>query len=474
MVATQVREQHQRKDIEQVFELQRGHHLVMGATSVSERRKRLKRLLEAILRFRPAFQEAVWKDLRKPALEFDLTEIHVLVEEIRHVRRHLRRWMRPQPVPTPLTLFGSRSWIHYEPKGVVLIIAPWNYPVSLMLGPLVSAIAGGNCAILKPSEHTPHTSAVLRQLVEETFPPEEVALFEGGIETAQRLLGLPFHHIYFTGAPSVGKIVMEAASRHLASVTLELGGKSPTIIDESADLKAAARRTALGKFINNGQTCIAPDYLLVHESRVEAFKELLKQEVAAMYGDAARSEHYGCIVNERHFQRVKAWLDEALERGARVVFGGGVEESRRFVAPTLLQEVPLDCRLMREEIFAPLLPLIPFRELREAVDFINRGEKPLALYIFSRSRKNIRYILQHTRAGGTAVNHAGLQFFNPYLPFGGSNNSGIGKGHGWHGFRELTNARAVYKQVLPTAIDWLRPPYTAWKQKIVDFVINWL
>ncbi|MCB0584434.1 MAG: aldehyde dehydrogenase family protein [Phaeodactylibacter sp.] len=465
-----------RQEIRRIFEAQRANQAAVAKATARERIAKLRRLHKTLLHYRQEIRDALYKDFQKPPLEVDLTEIYIITSEIKHTIRNLRRWMKPQNVGTPLPLLGSRSYIQYQPKGVVLIIAPWNFPVNLTFTPMVSAIAAGNCVMLKPSENTPHSSAIMAKIVEELFPENEVALVEGAVETSKALLDLPFNHIFFTGSPAVGKIVMQAAAKNLASVTLELGGKSPTIVDETADLEKAAARIAWGKHVNMGQTCIAPDYLLVHESCKEELLKKISRHLNASYGEAPQnSPDYPRIVNRHHFERVKASLQEALEKGARAVIGGQMDDASRFIAPTVVAEIAQDSRLMTEEIFGPVLPVIGFRSLQEAIDRINSREKPLALYLFSKNRKNIRQVLNHTRAGTTCINNSLLQFNNINLPFGGDNNSGIGKSHGWFGFEAFSNARSVYQQIWPlSTADLLRPPYNAWKQKLADWTLKWL
>lgn len=462
--------------IRRIFDAQRANQQAVAQTTARERIAKLRRLHKILMRYRQEIRDALYQDFRKPPTEVDLTEIYIITSEIKHTIRNLRRWMKPHHVATPLPLLGSRSYIQYQPRGVVLIISPWNFPVNLTFTPLVSAIAAGNCAVLKPSENTPHSSAVMSRIVKEAFPENEVALVEGAVETSATLLNLPFNHIFFTGSPAVGKIVMQAAAKHLASVTLELGGKSPTIVDETADIDKAAARIAWGKHVNMGQTCIAPDYLLVHESRKEALLKKIEQHIKASYSeDPQQSPDYPRIVNRKHFERVRTSLQDALDGGARAVAGGQAEAAGRYIAPTIVTDVDKDSRLMTEEIFGPVLPVIGFRNLQEAVDIVNSKEKPLALYLFSKNRDNIRQILNHTRAGTTCINNTLLQFNNHHLPFGGDNNSGIGKSHGWYGFEAFSNARSVYKQVWPfSTADLLKPPYTAWKQKLADWTLRWL
>ncbi|MEO1518332.1 MAG: aldehyde dehydrogenase family protein [Bacteroidota bacterium] len=462
------------REIEKKFEKLRAHQFAVGNTTYAQRRKKLQKLHRAILRYRPQMKEAAYKDYGKHPSEVDLTEVYPITSEIKHTKRHLRGWMEKQSVGTPLSLLGSSSYIKYEPKGVVLIISPWNFPFNLTFCPLVSAIAAGNVVMLKPSEHTPHSSALMKTIIAETFEEEEVTLVEGGIETSKSLLNLPFNHIFFTGAPSIGKIVMKAAAQHLCSVTLELGGKSPTIIDQSANLDIAARRIAWGKFFNNGQVCIAPDYVFVHQSVKESFIAKVRQYIQKFYTDnAAEEPSYARIVNQRHFHRIKSMLDDALQKGAKAETGNQVNETENYIAPTVLTNVPMESKLMQEEIFGPLLPVHSFQKLEEVTSLINEGEKPLALYIYSRSKKNINYLLDNTRAGGGCINHSAVHFFNANLPFGGSNNSGIGKAHGWFGFHAFSNQRGILKQHIPNFLEVLFPPYNDVKQKLIDIAIKY-
>jgi aldehyde dehydrogenase (NAD+) len=457
-----------------VFHAQKANSLAIGKTTARERIRKLQKLHDLVMKYRPEIREAMYKDYRKPAAEVDMTEIYVVTSEIKHAKANLRKWMSPHYVPTPLAFTGATSWVQYEPKGVCLIISPWNYPMQLTFGPLVSAVAAGNTVIIKPSEFTPHASAIMRKILEELFDESEVAFFGGGVELSTALLQLPFDHIFFTGSPQVGKIVMKAAANHLSSVTLELGGKSPTILDETANVKSAATRIIWGKFSNNGQICIAPDYLFVHESKKDAFLDAVGQRLKSFYGDdPATSENYMRIVNAKHYKRVKSYLDNSVAAGAKIKFGGQVDESDHYIAPTVVENVPLDSDLMQEEIFGPVLPVITYSDLQEVIDVINAKEKPLALYIYSHSQKNIDRIMKNTRAGGTCINNSDVHFFNYHLPFGGSNNSGIGKSHGKFGFEAFSNARAVYRQHIPGALELLLPPYTKLKMKLIDWTIKW-
>jgi aldehyde dehydrogenase (NAD+) len=458
-----------------LFDKQRAYFLSNPNPPLSARLEDLMKLENWIIAHRKDIQEAVFKDFRKPPEEMDLTEIYAVLADIRFNRKHLKEWMRPEKVATPLTLLGTRSWVAYEPKGVTLIIAPWNYPFQLVISPLISALAAGNTAVLKPSEMTPHVADLVSKMCNTLFPEAQVACVLGAVETARHLLELPFDHIFFTGSPAIGKQVMQAASRHLTSVTLELGGKSPTVVDQSAHLKEAAQKIAFSKFLNNGQTCIAPDYVLVHEEVEEEFTKYLIEAIQAMFGSdydqIKQSDAYARIVNERHYFRIVELLNDAVEDGAHPIFGGIPEVTERFIPPSLLTNVPLEARIWDEEIFGPVLPIRSFRDLKEVAQFIRSKPKPLAQYIFTRNKQTKEYLLSQTSAGGVCINDCLLHFMNHELPFGGVNNSGIGKSHGKYGFLEFSNAKAVLNQRIGNpALKPLYPPYTDMSRKL----INWL
>lgn len=464
-----------KNSIIEVFEKQKKHQYLVASSTAKERKEKLKKLKNAVeTTFRQDLRDAMWADFHKSKQEVDLSEIFVVTSEIKHALHHLSQWMSNQKVGTPMAMMGSTSYIKYEPKGVCLIISPWNFPINLTFGPLISAVAAGNTVIIKPSELTPHTSAVIKNIIESIFEVEEVAVFEGGTETSVQLLELPFNHIFFTGSPAVGKIVMTAAAKNLCSVTLELGGKSPTIIDASANIKSAAKRIAWGKFFNSGQICIAPDYIFVHESKKDEFVKETKKIVTTFFGkDAEKSNDYTFVVNQKHTNRLKGLLDNAISNGAKVLMGGNLDPGKNFIEPTILADIPNNSEIMNQEIFGPLMPLISFSENQEVIDYIKQGEKPLALYIFSNNNKNINYFLDNTRAGGTCINNNAVHFFNNELPFGGSNNSGIGKSHGHFGFLEFSNARAVLRQHVPGALELLMPPYNNFKTKLIELTVKW-
>jgi aldehyde dehydrogenase (NAD+) len=450
-------------EIDRIYQAQQQNRERVRATTARERIEKIRTLKDAIMARRGEIHTALWNDYRKPAPEVDLTEIYAVVGEAKHAMRHLRAWMRPQRVSAPIALLGSRSRIMREPKGVVLIISPWNFPINLTLGPLISAIAAGNCVMIKPSEMTPHASAWMKGLLADLFDESEVAVIEGDASVASALLEKKFDHIFFTGSPQVGKTVMKAAAEHLTSVTLELGGKSPVIVDRTANLDEAAKKIAWGKFLNSGQICIAPDYLLVDEAIRTPFLEKLRTAITA---------ETGWIVNDRHTGRLERLFDSAVAHGAKVVAGGKFEG--RAVAPTLLADVDPSDAVMSEEIFGPILPVLAYRDLGEALRIINEKEKPLVLYLFSRSRRVIREVLAKTTAGGTAVNDTLVHFYQLNLPFGGIGNSGIGKAHGFFGFEAFSNLRGVFEQ--PTrfsTIQLLYPPYTAFKRKLIDLTLKY-
>ncbi len=461
--------------LEALFARQQAARWRMAATSADQRKAKLRALLDALMAHRAEAQAALAADFRKPPEEVDLTELYPVISEIKDALRHLPRWMKPRKVPTPIGLFGSTSAIVHEPKGVVLIISPWNYPIYLTLGPLVSALAAGNCAVIKPSEFTPHTTAFLIKLLAGLFPEEEVALVEGDAEAAQALLALPFDHIFFTGSPAVGKVVMKAAAEHLTSVTLELGGKSPVLVAADANLKEAARKIAWGKCLNAGQTCVAPDYVLVHERVHDALVEELKAVLTRFYGaDAAvrqASPDFARIINDRHYDRLLGLL-----RGSPglVVFGGEVDAASRYISPTLITEVDPASPIMQEEIFGPLLPILKVPDMEAAVAFVNARPKPLALYVFTGSRRRAEDLVARTTAGGGCINDTVLHFAHTGLPTGGVNTSGFGKAHGVHGFEAFSNARGILRQRTRfSAIQLMYPPYTGFVRRMIDMTLKY-
>jgi aldehyde dehydrogenase (NAD+) len=441
--------------IDRIYDAQQANRARVGETTAAERIEKLRRIERALFAHRDEIRAALWSDYRKPAAEVDLSEIYPVVGEIRHARRHLKRWMKPHRVSAPLALLGSRSRIVYQPKGVVLIISPWNFPINLSLGPLVSAVAAGNCVMLKPSEMTPHASACMKRILGKLFDESEVAVIEGDASASEALLRKKFDHIFFTGSPRVGRIVMKMAAEHLTPVTLELGGKSPVIVDRNANLDEAAKKIAWGKFFNSGQICIAPDYLLVDESIRAPFTKKLRAAVDAMGADSR-----GVLVNEQHAARVRQLIGDT---------GHG-----RDLPPTIVENVSPDSAVMQQEIFGPVLPMLTYRSIDDALALIEAREHPLVLYVFSRDKRFVADVIRRTRAGGTAVNDTLVHFYQLNLPFGGVGESGIGKSHGWFGFEAFSNARGILEQ--PTrlsTIQSLYPPYTKLKQKLIDLTLRY-
>lgn len=464
--------------MENVFEAQGATALRWRESTANERLGRIRRLRDTMLASREAFYEAFAADYAKPPAEVEATELLPVMDEMRNAIRNLHGWMRPKRVRTAITMLGTASRIEYQPRGRVLVIAPWNYPLSLCFGPLVMALAAGNAVIVKPSEMTPAVSALMKRVVESVFPAEEVAVFEGGPEVSTRLLALPFDHIFFTGSTRVGRVVMEAAAKHMASVTLELGGKSPTIVLPSADIAVTAETLAWGKYLNAGQTCIAPDHVYVHESRSEAFAQAMQQAIERLYGPSAETRKANAdftrIVNARHAQRLADLLEDARSHGARVIAGGGADVAARYIEPTLLDRVPMDSKIMQEEIFGPLLPVLAYSDVDAVIAQVNAGPKPLALYVYGRDRSQVDHVLRNTSSGGACVNHCMLQFANGSLPFGGVNHSGMGSAHGEFGFRALSHERAVLRARTPMISRLFFPPFTPVRMKTIRSVVDFL
>lgn len=463
--------------IQRIFEAQQANLQNLKNTNTKARRKKLKALKNLIFDNRTKIQEALYADFKKPAIEADISEIYPTTSEIKHAISHLSDWMEREEVDTPMTLLGSSAYIHYEPKGNCLVITPWNYPFYLAISPLVYAIAAGNAAILKPSEFTPHTSKLVKELLAQIFPENEIAVILGDHHVSSALLKLKFNHIHFTGSPMVGKIVMEAASKNLTTCTLELGGKSPTIVDETANINEAAKKIVWGKYLNEGQICIAPDYVLVHESKKTALIAAMKEEIHKKYGQDAEgrrgSGNIGRMVNAKHYSRVQNLAQNAVNDGAVVEIGGIYNDEDNYIDPTILSNVSKDSKIMQEEIFGPIMPMITFSSLEEAVKLINEKEKPLALYIFSKKEKNINFLLNNTSAGGTCINETILHITQPNLPFGGVNNSGVGKGHGKWGFVDFSNERSVLRQHFPFGMSqMLHPPYNKFSKFVIDMTMK--
>jgi aldehyde dehydrogenase (NAD+) len=460
-------------ELERLFARQQAHRWTMTRTTAAERRDRLRRLKAAVLARAAQLTEAVHADFRKAPAEVEISELLVFRLEVEHAMRHLRRWMRPRRVATPWILTGTRSEIRYEPRGVVLILAPWNYPIGLALNPLVAAVAAGNCAIVRPSEKTRYTARVLRDAVAAALPEEEAAVVLGGIDTAQRLLALPFDHIFFTGSSRVGQLVMRQAAERLTPVTLELGGKAPTILDASADVARAADAIMWGKFLNAGQTCLAPDYVLLPAELEGPFLDACRATLARFFAPhptPAASPDFCRLVDDAAWRRLAGELDAAVAAGARVVVGGDRDASARFIAPTIVTGVRGDMPLMGDELFGPILPLITYRSLDGAIAFVNSRPKPLAIYVFARDRAAIERVLDGTTAGASVINDVLLHYGNQELPFGGVGWSGQGSYHGWYGFRTFSHERAVLEQRSLALSRLFHPPYGRRTRAVLDLI----
>ncbi len=402
----------------------------------------LNTLQNAINQHKEELLAALRKDLNKSEAEGYSTEIKLVLEEIRFSLENLASWVQPKVVDTPAFIAGASSVIYPEPYGVALIIAPWNYPFQLAIAPLIGAMVAGNCAVLKPSEFTPTTSKVLAKLVKENFPEHYIAVIEGEVETSTALLKEKFDYIFFTGSTAVGKVVMEAAAKHLTPLTLELGGKSPCIVHSDADLKSAAKRIARGKFLNAGQTCVAPDYVLIQRKVKDQFLSELKDAIHALYGeDISQNPDFPKVVNEKQFNRLSTFLNDGT-----LYFGGRSDASRLFIEPTVLDQITWADPVMKDEIFGPILPVIVYDELTDIIDEITQRPKPLALYIFSESTEIQDQILNSISFGGGCINETLAHLTSPYLPFGGVGESGMGSYHGQGSFDTFSHHKSVLKR----------------------------
>ena len=443
--------------IQQLVEAQRAYFRSGATRSYAFRHAQLKRFEQALLKWEKPLAEALWQDLHKSYEEAYMTELSIVMGEIKNHLKHLKGWMRPKRVGSPLKMFPSTSRVMTEPLGCGLIIAPWNYPVQLLLNPLVGAISAGCTALLKPSPYVPHTSKVLEELIRDTFEEQYVALVQGNREVNGQLLAERFDRIFFTGSPELGERVMTAAAKHLTPVVLELGGKSPCIVDRDADLQVAARRIAWGKSLNAGQTCIAPDYLLVHEEVREALLSELEKAFRNLLGEDPReSRHFVRIVNERAFDRLTSYLEEGTVR-----FGGAMNRDERYLSPTILEQVSPTARVMQEEIFGPILPVVSFRKFADAVRFVTDREKPLALYFFG--KKHRRAILEQTSSGGACINDTILHIANERIPFGGVGRSGMGHYHGYDSYLAFSHRRSVVETTTRFDLPLRYMPYSLFR-----------
>jgi acyl-CoA reductase-like NAD-dependent aldehyde dehydrogenase len=439
--------------VKDIIRKQREFFATGKTKDVEWRIEQLKRLKQAVVDAQEAIVNAVKADLGRPDFEayFEI----VAISEINYALKNIKSWIKPKKVSTGIEQFPASAQIYPEPLGVVLIIAPWNYPFQLIISPLTGAIAAGNCAVLKPSEIAANTSRVIADIIQKTFDPAYIAVVEGGVETSQQLLEEKFDHIFFTGGTAIGKIVMQAAAKHLTPVTLELGGKSPCIVDSDVDLKYAAKRITWGKYLNAGQTCIAPDYLLVDRRIKSDLLTEIQKCVEEFYGDdPAQSPDYARLISRRHFERL-----EPLLKDGEIVIGGQTKPEEKYIAPTVMDQVSWESPLMQDEIFGPILPVLEYTDLKEAIAQINARPKPLALYIFSKDKQKQEQVLQETSSGGVCINDTVMHIGVSTLPFGGVGDSGIGNYHGKASFDTFSHYKSVLKKGFRFDPNWRYPPY---------------
>lgn len=456
--------------IEQKFYDSKAFFNTQQTKDISFRKDQLKKLSKAIKSYESDILEALYTDLGKNKVEAYATEIGITLKSIKNARKELKNWTKTKNVDTPLYLFPTKSYIKKEPYGTVLIIAPFNYPFQLVFEPLIGAIAAGNTAIIKPSELTPNVARVIKRLINETFDANYIEVIEGEIEETQTLIHLPFDYVFFTGSENVGKIVYQAASENLVPVTLEMGGKSPVIVDETANIKVASERICFGKFTNAGQTCVAPDYILVHESVKDDLITALSKTLREFYGqNIQQSPDYGRIVNLKHYHRLTSLLNSAQ---MNIVFGGHSDEDERYIEPTLLDHVTSDSAIMQEEIFGPILPILTYQSLDEAIAFIHQRPKPLSLYLFSEDENATQRVINELSFGGGAINDTLMHLANPKLPFGGVGASGMGRYHGKYSFDTFTHEKSyIFKSTrLESGVHL--PPYKGKFKYIKAFFKN--
>ncbi len=442
-------------DIVELLDAQRQYFATGATGEVRFRIEQLRKLKEAIRRNESRILDALHRDLRKHEIEAYVTEVGFCLEEIKLAVRNVNRWAKPRRQKTPWMFAPSKSRVVPEPYGLTLIMGPWNYPFNLVIAPLVAAISAGNVATVKPSELAPNTSAAIAGLIEETFNPEYISVIQGGIGVSKRLLEEPFDYIFFTGGEAVGKIVMQKAAKHLTPVTLELGGKSPVIVDKDAPIESAAKRIAWGKFLNAGQTCLAPDYILVQQQIKQPLVEALTRQIHLFFGDTPfNSPDYARIINRSHVDR----LGE-LMRSGRICTGGEIDATNRYIAPTIVDSVTLDDHIMKEEIFGPILPILEFDTMEDAISIVAKFPKPLALYLFTPNKKTQRHVIRSTSSGAAVINDTVIHIANYNLPFGGVGASGMGAYHGKFGFDTFSHLKAVFARRSGLDLLFRYPPY---------------
>ncbi|WP_445491967.1 aldehyde dehydrogenase [Niallia sp. 03133] len=457
------------KDVKQLISEHQQFFYTNQTASIDFRLLQLKKLKAGIEQYEQKIIEALHKDLGKHVFEAYAYEVGFVLSSIRHTIKNLKKWTKRKKVKSPLALFPSKSYVQYEPYGTVLIISPFNYPFQLVMEPLIGAIAAGNCVVLKPSELVPSISAVITEMISSIFDENYIRSVEGGVATNTALIHASFDYIFFTGSVSVGKMVMEAAAQNLTPVTLELGGKSPTFVDESANIPFAAQRIIWGKTLNAGQTCIAPDYLVVHESIKERLIAEMKKTLHAFYGHSIEnSKDFGKIVNDKHFNRLQQLIGQEQEN---IITGGNSNYKTRYIEPTLLHAA-WNSPSMEEELFGPILPIITYTDLDDAIACVKKRPKPLALYIFTTNREAENHLVSNISSGGVCINDTITHVANPYLPFGGIGSSGIGMYHGIYSFYTFSHKRSILKKSNKWAIPILFPPFTEKKGKLIRKVLK--
>lgn len=444
-------------------------------SSVEYRIEILESLKAEIIKSQTEICDSLMADFNKPMFESQLTEILPVISELSHTLDNIKNWTKPVSVASPFSLITTSCYVQYRPRGTTLIIAPWNYPFQLAISPLIAAIASGNSVVLKPSEFAPSTGLIIKKIITSVFPKKIVTVEIGDHEISEKLTSLPFDHIFFTGSTQVGRKIMASAANNLTAVTLELGGKSPVIIDESADITAAAEKIFWGKYLNAGQTCVAPDYIFIHHLVEKEFCEKFSQVHKSIFSKVILgSEKYCGLIHHKHFSRIQRLLNTALEAGNELIVGGQFSEEKCSFEVSLIKMKNFKCDIMEEEIFGPLVPYLTYESLDECINFINARPHPLALYIFSEEKSAIKKVLNQTLAGGSCVNEVILHLANPDLPFGGVGQSGLGNYHGFAGFRAFSHEQSVLKQNGPSWLSKLfYPPYSGWKKKFIKFLIRY-
>lgn len=459
-----------KQEIQYIVAKQKNFFLQGETLSYQFRVRQLNKLKQSILKYQQQLEEALYTDLGKNSFESYTSEIGFILYSITHTLQQLKKWMKPEKKKTPMSLMFTKSKVIKQPYGCVYIIGPYNYPFQLLIEPLIGAIAAGNCAIISPSELTPHVCEVTKKIIKDAFDAKYICCIDGGIENNTLLLNSPLDYIFFTGSVNVGKIVMQAAAKQLIPVTLELGGKSPVIIEKSADLKIACQRIMWGKLMNCGQTCVAPDYVLIPNEMKNDFLRYINVVLKEFYGeDIIKNKDYGRIVNDRHIQRLK----NMIEKDKEFLFAGGlVDEKQRYIEPTIFSLESFDAACMQEEIFGPILPVIGYDDLKQAISYINSQPKPLALYIFSENKKMINTIIESTASGGVSINDTISHIINPHLPFGGIGTSGMGNYHGKYSFNTFSHQRSILQKTTKLKLNLIHPPFSKKKLKNVKMILK--